>query len=123
MLTRLRNASAGGRETVDIPHSRLKGEVARVLKKEGFIADYATESQGGRRVLRVYLRYGAQQQPVLRGIRRISRPGCRVYATAERSPRVLNGLGVAILTTSGGIMTDREARRAHVGGEVLCHVW
>ena len=123
MLTRIRNGLRAGLEVVEIPHSRLKNEMARVLKREGFILDYTTEGQGAKRVLRVYLRYGPDQQPAIRGLRRVSRPGLRRYAGGKDAPRVLNGLGVAILTTSAGMMTDTEARRANVGGEVVCEAW
>ena len=123
MLTRIRNAHGAKQDTVQMAHSKLKGEIARILKKEGFIADYVTEGQGVRRTLRLHLKYGPDAAPVIRGIRRVSTPGHRRYVRADGMPRVLNGIGVAILTTSSGLMSDREARRAKVGGEVLCHVW
>lgn len=121
MLTRIRNAHMAALEKVDIPHSKLKGEIARVLKREGYIADYAIE--GGTRTLRVFLKYTNDQEPVIRGIKRESKQGRRVYVGADNLPRVLSGLGIAILSTSTGLMTDKEARKQHIGGEVLCSVW
>lgn len=123
MLTRIRNASRAGLEVAQMPHSAMKSEIARVLKKEGFIADYVTEGHGGKKNLRVYLRYSAGRAPVIRGLKRISRPGLRRYAQAAKAPRVVGGMGIAILTTSQGILTDREARASKVGGEVLCYAW
>jgi small subunit ribosomal protein S8 len=122
-LTRLRNANTAGHEKVDIPSSGLKVEIMRVLKDEGFVSDYKVIDDQRQGILRVYLRYGPGNERVLRGIVRTSKPGLRVYAGARKLPRVLSGLGIAILSTSQGVMTDREARRQGVGGEVLCHVW
>lgn len=123
MLTRVRNAQAAELEHTEMPHSRMKGEIARLLKQEGYIRDYTTEGQGGKRTLRIYLKYGMDQEKAIEGLRRVSRPGLRRYAPASALPRVLGGLGVAILSTSTGIMTDQEARKNKVGGEVLCYVW
>ncbi len=123
MLTRIRNAHDARQPTVEVSHSRLKGELARLLKKEGFIADYTTETQGVRRSLRIYLKYGPEETAIIHGLRRVSRPGRRYYVSAGEVPRVLNGIGLAILTTSSGLMTDRQARRARLGGEVICHIW
>ncbi len=123
MFTRVRNATHARHPTVEVPHSKLKGEIARLLKREGFIADYTTEAQGARRVMRVYLKYGPGETPVIHGLRRMSRSGCRRYASADRLPRVQNGIGLALLTTSAGVKTDREARKARLGGEVLGYVW
>ena len=123
MLTRVRNAHMAGKDQVAIPHSKMKDEIARILKKEGYIQDYTTEGHAGKRTLRVYLKYDQQQRPVIKGLKRVSRPGLRDYVSADKITRVLNGLGMAILSTSSGIMTDREARAQHVGGEVLCHIW
>jgi small subunit ribosomal protein S8 len=123
MLTRVRNANAAGHEKVDIPSSRLKIEIARVLKDEGFVKDYKVTDQGKQGTLRVYLKYGSGNERVLRGITRASKPGLRVYARNRKIPRVLSGMGIAIISTSKGIMTDREARNQGVGGEVLCRVW
>lgn len=123
MLTRVRNANAAGHEKVDIPSSRLKVEIARILKEEGFIKGYKVMDQGKQGILRIYLKYGSDNERVLRGITRTSKPGLRVYARASKIPRVLSGMGVAIISTSKGVMTDREARNQGVGGEVLCRVW
>ncbi len=123
MLTRLRNANTAGHEKVDIPSSRLKVEIARILKKEGFVTGYKVIDQDVQDILRVYLKYGSGNERVLRGITRTSKPGLRIYARSRKIPRVLSGMGIAIISTSKGIMTDREARNQGVGGEVLCHVW
>lgn len=123
MLTRIRNALRAGQDAVVVPHSVLKGEIARVLKKEGFIADYVAEKQSGHKVLRIELKYGPDRTPVIRGLRRVSKPGLRQYATAKKVPLVVGGMGIAVLSTSRGIMTDREARAQKIGGEVLCYVW
>ena len=121
MLTRIRNAHRAGLDVVEVPHSRLKGEVGRVLKDEGYISDYVWESGG--RVLRVYLKYTANRQPAIRGLRRESHAGLRRYVTADKLPRVLGGMGVAILSTSRGVMTAADARQRRLGGEYLCSVW
>ena len=123
MLTCLRNANTAVHEKVDIPSSRLKVEIARILKIEGFVKGYKVIDQDIQDVLRVYLKYGSGNERVLRGITRTSKPGLRVYARSRKIPRVLSGMGIAIISTSKGIMTDREARNQGVGGEVLCHVW
>ena len=125
MLTRIRNATRAYRETVDIPASRLKVEVARVLRDNGFIRDYRVmdNKNGPGKILRVFLKYGPQKRQVIQGIRRVSTPGRRVYARHDRLPRVLGGLGIAVVSTSKGVMSDREARKSGVGGEVLCVVW
>ena len=123
MLTRLRNANTAGHEKVDIPSSRLKVEIAQILKKEGFVTGYKVIDQDVQDILRVYLKYGSGNERVLRGITRTSKPGLRIYARSRKIPRVLSGMGIAIISTSKGIMTDREARNQGVGGEVLCHVW
>jgi small subunit ribosomal protein S8 len=123
MLTRIRNANAAGHDQVSIPASKMKVEIARILKREGFIQDYRLVEDDPRGFLRVTLRYGPRKERVLLGIRRVSRPGLRIYTRRREVPRVRGGLGLAILSTSRGIMTDREARQAGVGGEVLCYVW
>ncbi len=123
MLTRIRNANAAGHERLDIPSSGLKVEIARILKDEGFVKDYKVIDDQKQGTLRVHLKYGPGNARVLRGIARTSKPGLRVYARARKIPRVLSGMGIAILSTSKGIMTDREARSQGVGGEVLCYVW
>jgi small subunit ribosomal protein S8 len=123
MLTRIRNALNAGKDSVEMPHSNMKGEIARILKREGYIIDHTTEGHDGKRILRVYLKYDQEQKPVIQGAKRISRPGLRRYVASKEVKRVLNGLGMAILSTSTGIVTDDEARKRHVGGEVLCHIW
>ncbi|HIE10434.1 MAG TPA: 30S ribosomal protein S8 [Kiritimatiellae bacterium] len=123
MLTRIRNSCRAGHETVEMPHSKLKADIARVLQREGFIRAYTTEGRGAAKTLRLYLKYDEEGHPVIRGLERVSRPGLRRYTGADSLPRVLSGLGIAILSTSAGVMTEREARRRRVGGEVLCHVW
>lgn len=122
-LTRIRNANAARHEKVDIPSSRLKVEIARILKEEGFIKGYKVIEDEKQGILRVSLKYGPGNERVLRGITRTSRPGLRVYTRTRKIPRVLSGMGIAILSTSKGVMTDREARSQAVGGEVLCYVW
>lgn len=122
-LTRLRNANAAGHEKVDIPSSRLKVEIARILKEEGFVTSYKVIDDPKQAILRVYLKYGPGNERVIRGITRTSRPGLRVYTRTRKIPRVLSGMGIAILSTSKGVMTDQKARRQAVGGEVLCYVW
>jgi small subunit ribosomal protein S8 len=123
MLTRIRNASQARLDIVQMPHSAMKSEIARVLKKEGFIKDFMTEGGGGKKNLRVHLKYGSGHAPVIRGLRRISKPGLRRYVQTAKVPRVVGGMGIAILTTSQGIMTDHDARKTKTGGEVICYVW
>ncbi|MBU0678064.1 MAG: 30S ribosomal protein S8 [Verrucomicrobia bacterium] len=123
MLTRIRNAGMAGQEVVEMPHSQLKSEIGRILKKEGYVLDYTTEGHEGKKVLRVFMKYGVDREPAIQGLSRVSKPGLRRYVSSDSIPRVLGGMGVAVLSTSSGIMTDREARKAGVGGEVLCHVW
>lgn len=123
MLTRIRNANSVKHETVDIPRSKLKEEVARILKGEGFIREYKMIEDGKQGIIRIYLKYDADKGQVIQGLKRISKPGLRVYANKEQVPRVLGGLGVAILSTSNGVMSDRLARQEGVGGEVICYVW
>ncbi len=123
MLVRIRNAGRAGLEVAQMPHSAMKSEIARVLKKEGYIADYVTEGHSGKKNLRVHLRYNADRTPIIRGMRRVSKPGLRRYAKVTAMPRVVGGMGIAILSTSRGILTDRDARKTHIGGEVLCYVW
>ncbi|GBD28076.1 30S ribosomal protein S8 [bacterium HR31] len=123
MLTRIRNANAAGHEEVRVPASKLKAEIARILKEEGFIQDWTWVQDGPQGTLRITLKYGPKRERVLRGIRRVSKPGLRVYVRRQEIPRVRGGLGIAILSTSRGILTDRQARHLGVGGEVLCYVW
>lgn len=123
MLTRIRNANMVYHESVDVPASNLKKELARILKDEGFVRDYRIIDDGKQGIVRLYLKYGADRQRVISGLKRISKPGRRVYARRDQIPRVLGGLGVAVMSTSAGVMTDREARQRGVGGEVVCYVW
>ncbi len=123
MLTRIRNANMAYTELIDMPSSKLKASVAEILKQEGFIRDYVVEPTTPQSTLRLALKYTKDRERVLTGIRRISKPGLRVYAKSEELPRVLGGLGIAIVSTSAGLVTDREARKAGVGGEILAYVW
>ena len=123
MLTRLRNASRAGHRKVDIPSSNIKREVARIMKERGFVHNFAYVDDHRQGYLRLYLKYSSEEESAIQGVQRVSRPGLRRYVGCSEVPRVLNGLGVAILSTSKGILTDAEARTAGVGGEVLCHVW
>jgi len=122
MLTRIRNANNAGKEMVTVPHSNLKQEILRVLKQEGYIADFRVEKEGHFKILKVQLKILGKERAI-RGLRRVSKPGVRRYTQAAEIPRVLGGLGVAILSTSKGVMTDSEAKKAGIGGEVLCYVW
>ncbi|MGH2458916.1 MAG: 30S ribosomal protein S8 [Chloroflexota bacterium] len=123
MLTRIRNASTAHHVFVDIPASKLKHNVAQILKQQGFIKDFERVKDSRYPTLRLHLRYTGKREPVITGIRRVSKPGQRTYAKASKMPRVLGGLGVAIVSTPQGLMTERQARRSNVGGEVLCYVW
>lgn len=123
MLTRIRNGIQSHHERVEIPASKLKVEVARILKSEGFISNYKMVESDGRPSLRVYLKYSPEGEPVIHGIERISRPGRRVYRAKTELPRVLGGLGLSIVSTSKGVMSGSEALKSGVGGEVLCQVW
>ena len=123
MLTRLRNAARAGLPAVQMPHSKLRGEIARILKREGFINDFSVEQDGSHKDLRLVLKYARGEKPMIRGLRRVSKSGLRRYVGADAIPRVVGGMGVAILSTSRGILTDREARQVGVGGEVMCYVW
>ena len=123
MLTRIRNANSAHLESVELPHSRLKAGVARILKREGFIRDYVAEGGAARRVLRLYLKYTAGREPVLRGLRRVSRPGLRRYVKVGAMAPIMRGAGVAMVSTSRGLLSDREVRRMGVGGEWLLTVW
>ena len=123
MLTRIRNASSAKHETVDVPASNLKKAIAEILLEEGYIKSYSVVDNGNQGVLQITLKYLAKKQPVISGLRRISKPGLRIYAGAEELPRVLKGLGIAIVSTSKGVMTDKKARELHIGGEVLAFVW
>lgn len=123
MLTRIRNANMVRHEVVEMPASKIKREIAEILKREGFIrdAEYIEDNKQG--IIRIFLKYGKQNERVITGLKRISKPGLRVYTKSTEIPRVLGGLGIAILSTSKGIMTDKEARQSKTGGEVICYVW
>jgi len=125
MLTRLRNGSVAAQDVVRMPSSKLKEALAGILHREGYIVDYRLSDHPTRpgRLLEITLKYTPERVPTITGLRRVSKPGLRVYTKADRLPRVLGGLGVAVLSTSQGLMTDREARERRVGGEVLCYVW
>jgi small subunit ribosomal protein S8 len=122
-LTRIRNAIRARHAKLDVPASNLKTEIARILKEEGYITNYKAAEEGGKHVLRVYLKYGNNNEAAIRDLSRISRPGCRVYLGRDDIKRVQGGLGICILTTPKGVMTGRQARREGVGGEILCEVW
>jgi small subunit ribosomal protein S8 len=122
-LTRVRNAINARHQKVDAPASKLKTELARILKEEGFIANYKAVEEDGRKLIRVYLKYGSDNVSPISNVTRISRPGCRVYVGSKEIPRVLGGLGISILTTPKGVMTGRQARKEGVGGEVLCEIY
>ncbi|PYI50126.1 30S ribosomal protein S8 [Paenibacillus flagellatus] len=123
MLTRIRNANVVRHETVEVPASKIKREIAEILKREGFIrdAEYIEDNKQG--IIRIFLKYGPNQERVITGLKRISKPGLRVYAKNQEVPKVLGGLGIAILSTSKGVMSDKDARQAKSGGEVICYVW
>lgn len=123
MLTRIRNASMARHDRADMPHSHLKERLAHVLKSEGFLDDVRVSDGEGLKTLTVVLRYGRDRQSAIDGVRRVSTPGRRVYVQHDRIPRVLSGMGVSILSTSRGVMTDKDARKQRVGGELLCEVW
>ena len=123
MLTRIRNANVVKHETVDVPASNMKKELARILLEEGFIRGYDVIEDGKQGIIRIQLKYGQTGERVISGLKRISKPGMRVYADKHEVPRVLNVLGISIISTSKGILTDRQARKENVGGEVICYVW
>ena len=123
MLTRLRNGSRARHDKVVMPHSNLKLEIIKVLKSEGFIGDYTVHERKPQNEISVQLKYGQDRAPAITGIRRVSKPGLRVYTKADAVPRVLGGLGVAVVSTSKGLLTDREARSQRIGGEILGYVW
>ena len=123
MLTRIRNANNAKHETVDVPASNLKKSIAQILADEGYIRSYQVVEDGKQGIIRITLKYTAGKQKVIHGIRRVSKPGLRIYSNCEDMPKVMNGLGIAIVSTSKGVMTDKKARQANVGGEVLAFVW
>ena len=123
MLTRIRNANDAKHETVDVPASNMKKAIADILQTEGYIKNYQVIEDGKQGIIRITLKYGQGKSKVIRGLRRVSKPGLRIYASCEDMPRVMNGLGIAIVSTSKGIMTDKQARKENVGGEVIAFVW
>ncbi len=122
-LTQIRNASDVHHEKVEIPASKLKVEMARIMKEEGFITDYKFIEDNKQGKIRIYLKYGSDREKVVSGLKRISKPGLRVYANKDELPKVLGGLGIAVISSSKGLLTDKEARKKGVGGEVLCYIW
>ncbi len=123
MLTRMRNAMIARHSKVDVPASRLKADIARVMKEEGYILNYKIAEEGSRKTMKIYLKYNTGNLPVISQMDRVSRPGCRVYVGAREIPKVLGGLGINILTTPKGVMTGKTARKEGVGGELLCRIW
>ena len=125
MLTRIRNANMAGADSLEMPHSNMRSAIARILKREGFILDFTAEGKGKLKILRMYLKFDASNDraPVIRGLRRVSRPGLRRYVSPSELRPILRGTGIAIISTSRGILTDREARKSNIGGEWLCSVW
>ena len=123
MLTRIRNANSAKHDTVDIPASNMKKAIAQILLDEGYIKSFTVVEDGKQGTIRVVLKYGQGKTPVIQGLRRVSKPGLRIYTSCEDMPRVMKGLGVAILSTNKGVMTDRQARKENVGGEVLALIW
>ncbi len=123
MLTRIRNANTAKHETVDVPASNMKKAIAEILNAEGYIAGYQVIEDGKQGVIRITLKYGPNKEKVISGLKRVSKPGLRIYAGAEELPRVLKGLGIAIVSTSKGVMTDKAARKQNIGGEILAFVW
>ena len=123
MLTRIRNANTVKHETVDVPASNIKKEIVRILLEEGFVRGYDVIEDEKQGIIRIQLKYGQAGERVIQGIKRISKPGMRVYTNASEIPKVLNGLGISIISTSKGILTDKQARKENVGGEVICYVW
>ncbi|MGI5853155.1 MAG: 30S ribosomal protein S8 [Bacillota bacterium] len=123
MLTRIRNANIVRDKVVEVPASTIKSELARILKEEGYVDDYEQVNDGKQGIIRLYLKYGPGRERVITGLKRISRPGLRIYAQKHQIPKVLGGLGIAVLSTSRGIMSDKAARQEGIGGEVLCYIW
>ena len=123
MLTRIRNASSAKHDSVDVPASKVKKAIAQILLDEGYIQSFTVEEDGKQGVIHITLKYGQNKSQIINGIRRVSKPGLRIYTNVEDMPRVMKGLGIAILSTSKGILTDKQARKANVGGEVLAFVW
>ena len=122
-LTRIRNAQKARFDKLDIPASKMKASLARILKEEGYIKNFKLIRDNRQGIIRIHLKYGETRENIISGIKRVSKPGCRVYVGHDEIPRILNGMGINILSTSKGIMTDRQARKEHIGGELLCSVW
>lgn len=123
LLTRIRNASSSKHDSVDVPASNVKKAIVQILVDEGYIKSFSIIEDGKQGIIRIVLKYGEGKTPVIQGLKRVSKPGMRMYTSAEDMPRVLKGLGIAIISTSQGIMTDKKARAAGIGGEVLCYIW
>jgi small subunit ribosomal protein S8 len=123
MLTRIRNANTAGHKSVDVPASKMKKSIAGILKEEGYIDDFEVVSDGKQGIIKIKMKYAPDKEKVISGIRKISKPGLKVFARAEDVPRVLGGLGIAIISTSSGVISDKDARRLGIGGEVICYVW
>ena len=123
MLTRIRNGNSANKDAVSMPSSKVLVEVARVICEEGYIEDYSVEDTKPQKTLHITLKYGPKRAKIIRGIKRVSKPGLRIYSKAEDLPRVIGGLGIAVISTSKGMMCDRDARKLGVGGEVICYVW
>ena len=123
MLTRIRNANSAKHDTVDIPASKMKTSIAQILLDEGYIKGFTAVDDGKQGIIRITLKYGSNKTPVIQGLRRVSKPGLRIYTSCEDCPKVMKGLGVAIISTSKGVITDKEARKLNVGGEVLAFIW
>lgn len=123
MLTRIRNALTASYNSVDIPSSRKKIDIAKVLKSEGFIKNFKIIADNKQGIMRIFFRYDEKGEPIIEGLKRVSKPGCRIYTKGDRIPQVLNGYGINILTTSKGVMTDKQARKQGVGGEIICSIW
>lgn len=123
LLTRIRNAIAAKHDSVEIPASNMKKAICQILVDEGYVKSFSVAEDGKQGIIKVILKYGEGKTPVIKGLRRVSKPGLRIYSNAEELPKVIKGLGVAIISTSKGVMTDREARKANVGGEVLAFIW
>ena len=123
MLTRIRNANSAGHKTVEVPASKIKKSIAEILKDEGYINGFEVKEDGKQGVIDIEMKYGPENEKVITGIKKISKPGLKVYAKANEVPRVLGGLGIAIISTSNGVISDKQARKLGVGGEVICYVW
>jgi len=123
MLTRIRNANIAKHSDLELPHSKLKEQLALLLKSEGYISDYSVKDAGNFKAIHVDLKYNEKEQPIITNLKRVSKPGLRIYRKSKKLPKVFDGLGIAIISTSQGLLTDRKARKENIGGEVLCYVW